>query len=323
MDLSRRHFLQWTAASGLAAGGLPQDPQAPPADPLDRPLPHRPLGRTGLTVSQLALGTHPLSTLGDEHEDDAVALIRRALDLGVNYVDTAPSYTRHRAERRIGRALRGRDRDGVILATKSYELPKRKALDELDASLEALGVDHIDVFQVHAVGDDDDRRRKLDPDDGVLAAALEAKRAGKCRFVGVTGHQDPEVMARCLDDHEFDTLLVPVNCADRLWVSFVDHVLPRAAEKGVGVIAMKVFAAGRLVQGDTRRASLEDCVRYTLSQTVATAIVGVRTIAELEADLRVAKTFQPLSADALDALVAACEPHPGNALEWYKKAPPR
>lgn len=316
MDLTRRRFLTGAAAGIAGARLLGQDPV--PAPPVE-PLPTRALGRTGERVPILSLGTHPLGTLPDDREDEAVAVTRRALELGVRYLDTAPSYARHRAERRIRKALVGRDRDDVLIATKSYELPKAKALAELDESLEALGTDHVDVFQVHAVTDDEDRARKLDPDDGVLAAALAAKKAGKCRFVGVTGHADPEVMARCLDDHDFDTILVPVNAADPLWLSFVRDTLPKAREKGTGVVAMKVFAAGRLVAGDAPRATAAECVRFTLSQPVATAIVGCRTLAELEADVRAVTPFEPMDADAQKALTGRFDPHPGNELEWYKR----
>jgi aryl-alcohol dehydrogenase-like predicted oxidoreductase len=316
MAITRRTFV---AGGALGLAGLRPRPQDPvrAAEPV--PLPARPLGATGLEVPILSLGTHPLGTLPDERDDEAVALIRRALDLGVRYLDTAPSYSDHRAERRIRRALEGRDRGRVMIATKSYELPKARALAELDASLAALGTDHVDVFQVHAVGDDEDRARKLDPDDGVLAAALAAQRAGKCRFVGLTGHADPEVIARCLDQHRFDTLLVPVNAADPLWLSFVRDTLPKAREKQVAVVAMKVFASGRLLAGDPPRATPADCLRFTLSQPVATAVVGCTSIAELEADVAAVAPFVPMPDGEQRELTARFAPHPGNELEWYKK----
>jgi aryl-alcohol dehydrogenase-like predicted oxidoreductase len=279
-------------------------------------MPTRALGGTGEKVSLLALGGHPLGQLQDDER--AVRIIRRALELGITYFDTAPSYSRHRSERRIGEAL-GDRRDDVLIATKSYQLPAAKALAELEGSLGALGTDRVDVFQVHAVGDAEDRARKLDPEKGVLAAALKAKRQGKVRYIGVTGHADPEVMADCLDVHDFDTLLVPVNCADPLHRSFVEHTLPRAKEKGVAVVAMKVFAAGKLVAGEKPRATVEECLRYALSQDVATATAGFDSIAELEADVRAAKAFRPLPAEAQTALTERQAPHPGRSLEWYKR----
>jgi aryl-alcohol dehydrogenase-like predicted oxidoreductase len=318
MTTSRRRFLAGAALGLAGARALAQDPQLR-AEPPAAALPSRPFGATGLRVPILSLGTHPLGTLPDAREAEAVALIRRALDRGLRYLDTAPSYDAHRAERRIRKALEGRDRDGVLIATKSYQMPRAKALAELDASLEALGTDHVDLFQIHAVGDDEDLARKLDPEDGVLAAALAAQRAGKCRFVGVTGHADPAVMARCLDAHPFDAMLVPVNAADPLWLSFVRETLPKASERKVAVIAMKVFAAGRLLAGDPPRATAAECVRFTLSQPVATAVVGCRTIAELDADLAAVEPFVPMPADEQAALTGRFAPHPGNELEWYKK----
>lgn len=313
MGCSRRAFL---AGAGLLpfARLLPQDPA-----PAGAPVPRRALGRTGLEVPILGLGTHPLSTLPDEREEEALALLRRAFALGVRYFDTAPSYTDHRAERRIGAAL-GAHRDEIVLATKSYRLPRSAALRELEDSLRSLGTDRVDVFQVHAVGDGEDRRRKLDPDTGVLAAALQAQKEGKCRFVGVTGHADPEVVAACLQDHRFDTVLVPVNCADPLWLSFVTGVLPVARARGTAVVAMKVFASGRLLAPGSK-VSAAECLRWSLSQDVAVAVPGCRTVAELETDAAAVRPFRPMDEAAQRELTARVGEHPGNALEWYKREP--
>jgi aryl-alcohol dehydrogenase-like predicted oxidoreductase len=310
MALSRRDFLAAAAVAPFLR--LPQEPagQEPP------PMPLRRLGRTGLEVPILGLGTAPLGTLPDDHEDAAVAVAARAFALGVRYFDTAPSYDAHRAERRLGKALAGK-RDQVVLATKSFLLPKAKALAELEASLRVLGTDHVDVFQVHAVGDDEDRKRKTDTERGVLAAALQAQKDGKCRFIGVTGHQDPEVLARCLDDFAFDTILVPVNCADPLWLSFAQGVLPKARAKGTAVVAMKVFAAGKLLESG--KVTAAECLRWSLSQDVAVAVPGCRTVAELEADAAAVRPFAPMDDAARAAVTKKLGAHPGNSLEWYKR----
>jgi aryl-alcohol dehydrogenase-like predicted oxidoreductase len=332
MRISRRRLVAGAAAAAagwaLRAGAArADDPGAPAggdaeaerrrkdAADLVAPMPRRKLGATGVEVGVLALGSAPLGNLPDDQEEAAVAVVRRALELGVDYLDTAPSYGAHRAERRIGAAIRGR-RDGLIVATKSYLTAKDDALKELEASLKALGTDRVDVFQVHAVGDDEDRKRKLDAEKGTLAAALAARKAGKCRFVGVTGHADPEVMAACLAEFPFDTVLVPVNCADPLRTSFVEGTLAVARERKTAVVAMKVFAAGQLVA----RATPEECLRFTLSQDVATATAGVTTVAELEADVLAAKRFRTMPADEQRALTSRFSPHPGKSLEWYKKA---
>lgn len=322
MPFSRRRFLT-VAAAGWAAAPLAfgrQQEEEPPR------LPRRPLGKTGLEVGILTLGTHPLGTLPDANESEALRIIEQAFARGVNYFDTAPSYARHRAERRVGTALRTvlrRRRDQVLIGTKSYELPKAKALQELERSLTALGTDYVDLFQIHSLQSHEDRKRKLDDEKGVLAAAVEAKKAGKCRFIGVTGHVHPEVMAAALGDFAFDTLLVPVNAADPLWRSFCTITLPVAKEKGTGVIAMKVFAAGRLVREANDRAAREArtraCLRFALSQDVATASVGAKSLAELQLDLRVACAFEPMPLEEQKALTASFAPHPGNSLEWYKR----
>lgn len=313
--LDRREFLGLSLGT-LAAGAQDSRPATAPAA-----LARRPLGRTREDVAILALGTHPLSTLPDAQEAAAVEIVRRAIAAGVNYIDTAPSYPSeqalHRAERRVAAALAG-CRDRVLLATKSYRIEKARALAELEGSLRALGTDRVDVFQVHAVGDRDDLRRKLDPDKGTLAAALAAQQAGKCRFLGVTGHADPEVMAECLAVHAFATLLVPVNIADPLWRSFVRHTLPKAKAAGTAVVAMKVFAAGRLVAGG--KTTPAECLRFALSQDVATAVVGARSVAELEADLGAARAFQPMPPAEQERLGQSLAPHPGQTLEWYKRS---
>lgn len=311
MTSTRRDFLLGTMA--LGAGALLRG-QDPPAVPPVQAMPRRPLGRTGLQVGIVGLGTAPLGTLPDDQEDAAVAVVRRALELGANYLDTAPSYDRHRAERRIGKAIAGR-RDDVVLATKSFHLQKQHALLELEQSLQALGTDRVDVFQVHAVTDHEDRKRKLDADAGTLAAALQARKDGKCRFIGVTGHAMPEVIAQCLRDFAFDTVLVPVNAADPLWRSFVGEVLPVAKERGAAVVAMKVFASGALA----KQASAAECVRWALSQDVALAVPGCKTVAELEADVAAVRPWQAMSEAEQQALTRRFAPHPGNALEWYKR----
>lgn len=316
MSTSRRDFL--AAAAALPFARLPQDPPAPPVPPARDPaaLPTRALGRTGLTVPILGFGSAPLGTLPDDQEDAAVVVVKRAFALGVRYFDTAPSYDAHRAERRLGKGLQG-VRDQVVIATKSFETPKAKALAELEQSLRVLGTDHVDVFQVHAIGDAADRQRKLDPENGTLAAAIEAKKAGKCRFLGCTGHAEPEVIAGALDAFAFDTLLVPVNCADPLWVSFVQQVLPKAAAKGTAVVAMKVFAAGKLLASG--KVTAAECLRWTWSQDVAVAVPGARTLAEIDADAAAARAFAPMDTAAQRELTARLGAHPGNELEWYKK----
>ncbi|MCA8975560.1 MAG: aldo/keto reductase [Planctomycetes bacterium] len=309
MDLTRRSFLAVAAAAPIA-GRMSQGPGG-------EAITTRSFTRAGIEVPILGLGTAPLGTLGDDKEEAAVAVIRRAFDLGVRYFDTAPSYDKHRAERRIGKALAGR-RDQVLLATKSYVAAKAGAMAELEQSLEVLGTDHVDVFQVHAVGDDEDRKRKLDPDGGTLAAAVQAKKDGKCRFIGVTGHAHPEVLAQCLDDFAFDTMLVPVNCADPLWRSFVEGVLPKAKAKGTSVVAMKVFAAGKLI-GRDGGPTAEQCLRWALSQDVAVAVPGCTTIAHVETDAAVVRPFVAMGREEQQAVTAAVGAHPGKTLEWYKK----
>jgi len=304
--VSRRRFLAGSAAAGVGLAA------SWPLFADDRPMPHRELGRTGLSVSLAGLGCHPLGGSGLD-DAQAGAIVRRAIELGVNYFDTAPSYGNGASERRLGKALEG-VRDKVILATKTLQRDRRGALRELDASLERLRTDRIDLWQFHALARTGDTDRLLEK-GGALEAAWEAKKAGKVRFYGITGHADPRVFVDALKRHPFDALLIPLNCIDPHHLSFETTALPFARERRTGVIAMKVFCSGRLP--GQRIVGGEECLRYTYGLPIAVCIVGCSSIAEVELAAHVARNLRVLSEEERAALHEATRPH-SPALEWYK-----
>jgi aryl-alcohol dehydrogenase-like predicted oxidoreductase len=257
-------------------------------------LPTRMLGATAREVSVLGLGGVKYNERSDAH---AAAVVNRALDLGVSYIDTAHSYGE--SERKIGLVMRER-RDGVFLATKTGCRDRAGARREIEESLRRLQTDHIDLIQVHDLADEGQLAQVMGA-DGALRAMEEFVAAGQVRFVGVTGHRYPQVLAKALQEYPFDTLLVALGAMHEAVRPFYDTVMPVARTRGVGVIAMKVMAAGWF--GPPKLA--EQALRFTLGlDGVATAAVGVDDIAQVEENVRVARECRPLSDAERDALLA-------------------
>ncbi len=320
---TRREFLRLSAAAAaaggaaaaLARGAFALDDPGERKKVLERPLPLRDLGATGIKVSCLGLGCFYLGNLRDE--DAAVGVVRRAFDLGVNWFDTAPSYNRGVSETRVGIALKGL-RDRVHIATKSTLRDGRGARQELAGSLKRLGTDHVDLFQLHAVKTAKDVEA-IFAEDGAYAGILEAKKEGKVLHIGFTGHYDPEVMAAVCRDRPVETVLMPLNCLDPHEKSFEKGTLPTARRKGLGVIAMKLFASGKLVDDPALSPSPEECVRYVLGLPVSAAIAGCSSVEELERDLAVAKAFTPFTDPERAALLARTRAFVEKDIEWYKR----
>ncbi len=278
-------------------------------------LPKRPLGRTGEDVTIFGLGGEGvLRTRGRTAE--AVAVVHRALDLGVNYVDSAPAYAG--CLDYLGEALDGR-RDDVFLASKTHDRTRDGSLRLLDDSLRRLRTDRLDLWQLHDLRTPADLERIFGP-AGAFEALVQARDAGLVRFLGVTGHHDPVILGEALSRFDFDTVLVALNAADRHRLSFIETVLPQAAARGTGVVAMKVFGGGPLVgRGGL---SPEEALNYSLSlHGVATAIVGCSTTAEVDANVEIARRFEPLDRDAMPDLERRIATHEA-AFTSYKRSEP-
>jgi aryl-alcohol dehydrogenase-like predicted oxidoreductase len=319
---TRRHVVTGAAAIGVGTW-LPRGASAEPPAPAPKPMPMRAFGKTGEKVSLFGLGCFPIGGLA--RDDEAVEVIVRALDLGCTYLDTAPSYARGVSETRVGQALEARRDKPVFLATKTHTRTADDAWRDLEGSLKRLGVEQIDLVQVHAINDAKDLEAALDRKKGPLAALEKARAQKLIRFIGVTGHRDPVLMREAFQRYPFDSALFPLNCVDAHYVTkgptpepviFERDTLPAAVEKGLARVAMKVFSAGRLV---TKGIPAADCLRYTYGLDISTAIVGCETIAHVELAAKLARANTPLSAAERRGLLEKTRPHRGRKTEWYKR----
>lgn len=273
-------------------------------------MPMRTLGRTGVKVSLAGLGCVQVGRR-KLPESDAVRVVRRAVELGIRYIDTAQQYGRGLSETRVGLALKDGLRDKVFLATKTLGRSYDAARKDLDGSLKRLQTDRVDLWQFHALKSDRDTDAIL---AGALKAGQEAVKAGRVRYLGITGHYDPQVFINALKRHDFSTLLIPLNCIDPHHRSFEKHALPFANKRKTGVIAMKVFCSGKLPQ----YVKAEDCLRYTYALPISTCIVGCSNVKEVELAAHVARNLEKPTDDERAAFLEKTEPHsPG--LEWYKR----
>jgi aryl-alcohol dehydrogenase-like predicted oxidoreductase len=258
--------------------------------------PERQLGATGVKVPLIGYGTAPL---GKSHvsRGHAVRCLEHAIDRGITYLDTSPDYG---SEPHVGEVMRTR-RSEVFLATKINRRSRNGVLDELKKSLERLQTDYIDLVQVHAVNAWADLEQALAP-DGAVRALEEARALGMVRFIGITGHARPEILGHALTLYPFDTVLAALGVADRLISSPETFVLPRAIERGTGMVAMKVLGHGTF---SSRQAAL----RYSLGLAgVSLAIIGLANTHEVDEIVEHASAFQPLSESELQALIGEVRP---------------
>jgi len=280
-------------------------------------IPQRPLGRTGAKVSALGLGGHHLGDL--KTVDDAIRLVHEAIDAGITFFDNCWEYWNGRAEDWLGRGLAGR-RDKVFLMTKvcTHGRGADLAMEMLDESLRRLQTDYLDLWQVHGVCFDNDPELAY-AKGGVLEALDRAKKQGKTRFVGFTGHKDPSIHLDMIRrGYPFDTVQMPLNCLDATFRSFEREVLPEANKRGIAVLGMKSMggAAGAVKSG---LVTAEEMLRYAMSLPVATTICGMDSLDVLRQNLRVARGFKPMTAANMQALRDLCRESAGDGrYEPYK-----
>ncbi len=260
-------------------------------------IPTRTLGRSGANVSILTLGGWHIGAAGKKDEAEAIRIMHAAIDGGLTFFDNAWDYHDGYAEELMGRALAmDGKRKQVFLMTKNCERDYAGSMRNLDESLRRLKTDHLDLWQFHEMVYDND------PDwifeKGGVKAALEAKKAGKIRFIGFTGHKDPRIHLKLLSKpFDWDSAQMPNNVLDSAYRSFQKEVMPRCMERHVGVIGMKGLAGGypegRLVSH--LKLDPRECFRYCLSMPVTTQVVGINTMEHLKTDLAVAQNFKPMS----------------------------
>lgn len=271
----------------------------------------RTFGKTGvkLTVIGQAGGRFPLISF-----EEAKAITLRAYDLGINYFDNSIDYWDGRSEEVYG-ALLPPFRKHIFITTKANERTRAGAAAELDLSLKRLKTDYVDLWQIHAVGEKAEVEQIFGP-RGAIEAFEAAERAGKCRFIGFTGHHDPYVHLEMLKAYDkFDSILMPLNIADPGYLSFEKLTLPVAAERKMAIQGMKSFANAKLLQEFGAR----DCLSYTLSLPIHCVAVGCTTIGQLEDDVRIAQQFKPFTAEEMDALRKRAEEIKGPGLEDWKR----
>jgi len=274
-------------------------------------LPKRILGNTGVEVTVMGLGGEGiLRTYG--YEKEASQLINTAIDLGVNYFESARAYSG--SESYYGKALKERRKE-IFLTSKSHARDKKGAMAHLKQTLANMKTDHLDLWQVHDVRTEDEIE-EIFSSNGAIQAFLEAKEKGLTRFLGVTGHHDPFITRRCIEKFDFDTVLIPVNPAEPAYKSYLEHVIPLAREKQMGIVAMKVYFRGFAAKLPWFT-TMEPFFRFALSQNVTTAVIGCDDIRQLEENAALAASFKPMSEDEKQGLIDRIEPY-ARQLMYYK-----
>jgi uncharacterized protein len=267
-------------------------------------VPKKPLGRTGAQVSAMGLGGYHLGSA--ETDQAAHEIVAKALDHGVTFFDNAWEYHDGLSEERLGKALRGKRAQAFVMTKVcTHGRDKKLAMRMLEESLRRLQTDHLDLWQIHEVVYDNDPDLIFAP-GGAAEALLAAKQQGKVRFIGFTGHKDPEIHLKMLShDFPFDTVQMPLNCCDATFRSFETQVLPEANRQGIAALGMKSLGgSGELVRQGA--VTPEQGLRYAMSLPVATTISGVDSMQVLDQNLHVAVNFKPLEAAEMDALRKQC-----------------
>ncbi|MBV8203177.1 MAG: aldo/keto reductase [Acidobacteria bacterium] len=292
-------FLELSIAGAVAAGaarlGVAQETGV-------NGIPYRTLGRTGEKVSLVGIGGAHLGRLHDEQE--AIRIVRTALDSGINFMDNSWDYSDGKSEERMGKALRDGYRQKAFLMTKIDGRTKQSAAQQLDESLRRLQTDHLDLLQLHEI------IRMADPDrvfaaGGALEAVLAAKQAGKIRYIGFTGHKSPDIHLHMLETaaahhFTFDTVQMPLNVMDVHFNSFAERVLPVALGRHMGVLGMKPMGDHHIL--DSKAVTPFECLHYAMNLPVSVVITGCDSLPILRQAIDAAKSFRPLDAAQLAAL---------------------
>lgn len=309
MRTSRRNFFKEGAILTMTAGALTETDAAEMQTPQSTrkgEMLYRTLGSTGEQVSLIGLGGFHVGKQKEEQE--SITLIRTAIDRGVTFMDNCWDYNEGQSEIRMGKALKDGYRDKVFLMTKIDGRNKASAAEQINQSLERLQTDHIDLMQFHEIIRLEDPDR-IFADGGAYEAVAEAKKAGKIRYIGFTGHKDPLVHLRMLEiaaKHkvQFDAVQMPLNVMDVHFRSFQRDVLPKLVKQKIGVLAMKTFGDHFLLDHvlNKQLATPIELLHYSMNLPTSTVITGIDSLPILEQALEAARTFQPLTAKQVKAL---------------------
>jgi len=293
------------AASAKPTPAPPTASAAPPGASAQG-VPKRKLGSTGVEVSMLGLGGAHIGNKDKLSDADAIRLMRDAIEGGITFFDNCWDYNDGLSEVRMGHALRDGYRQRVFLMTKLDGRTAKAATAQLEQSLARLQTDVIDLVQVHEVIRMNDPERAFAP-DGIIGALQRAKKAGKLRFIGFTGHKDPAIHLHMLHaaqsaGFEFDTVQMPLNVMDAHFKSFEASVLPVLEQRGIGVLGMKSMGSGDILKSGL--VTPQECLRYALSLPTSVVITGIDSREVLEQDLKLARDFAPLSVSERESLLS-------------------
>src|SRR6516164_3155871 len=336
---NRREFLK--AGTALTAGLIAQSaipasatiPALPNNPRTESAMPTRNLGKTGYRVGIFSLGGQAAIERPD-NAAVAVPIIEKALDLGLNYIDTSSIYggPKRWSEQYVGEVMKKR-RSEAFLASKTIQRTKAGSLQMLETSLKLLNTDYLDLWQLHDIGSDNEVQQ-IFAKGGAMEALLQAKDQKMVRFLGITGHFRPEPLIDCIHRYPFDAILMAVNAADPHHYSFSEQLLPLAVEKQMGIIGMKVPARGRILSTWTPppieqqkhswegmvlaptsgTLSMRQAMYYSLSLPVSTVIIGCDSVTQLEHNVQLAREFTPYTEKQMASLVQKDEPVSKQAL---------
>lgn len=258
-------------------------------------IPTRILGKTGEEVSILGLGGYHI---GELNKKESIKLIRRAIDEGITFLDNAWCYHQGLSERLMGEALKNGYRKKAFIMTKNHGRTRGRFNKQLEDSLQRLNTDYIDLLQLHEIINFGEPAKILN--EGVLEEVEKAKKEGKIKYIGFTGHRYPSLHQQMLDiDYDWDTVQFPLNVLDYHFRSFQKQILPQANQKNMGVIGMKSLAAGRIFNTDI---GVEEAIRYSLSMPISTLVSGIDSFEVLEQNLEIVRSFEPYSKEELEEL---------------------
>lgn len=292
-----------------------------PAETRKGDMLYRAFGRTGESISAFGLGGHHIGLV--KEVQDSIRLIRSAIDRGITFMDNCWDYHDGKSEVWMGKALRDGYRQNVFLMTKIDGRTRQAAARQIDESLKRLQTDHVDLMQIHENLRMEDADRCF-AEGGAIEALEEAKKAGKIRFIGFTGHKDPIVHNRMLDvaaEHSFhfDSCQMPLNLLDANFRSFTQHVVPRLLKEGIAVLGMKPMASGAIVKN--KIATPKECLTYALTLPTSAVITGIESLDVLEQDLEIMKEFKPFDGGQMRELLARTQKFARNgAYEKFKTA---
>jgi aryl-alcohol dehydrogenase-like predicted oxidoreductase len=273
-------------------------------------VPYRTLGHTGEQVSCIGMGGYHLGK-SDVTEKEAIHLIRTGVDRGINFLDNSWDYNNGESEKRMGKAIKdGNLRASVFLMTKNDGRTKEEFNRQLEESLKRLQVDHVDLMQFHEIIRFEDPDR-IFAEDGAIEAALAARKAGKVRYIGFTGHKDPRIhlyMLEVADQHEFefDTVQMPVNVMDYHFRSFSNLVLPELTQRNIGVLGMKSIGDAVILKSGAITAL--ECLQYSLSRPVSVQITGINKMEYLDQAIKAAQTYGKVSQQEMTAILNRVKP---------------